>query len=68
MAVVAEKIALTLVDEEQLIAIGIADQELHRPCRLPPAELHLGIAQHHGRLPSRSRSAGKPRQIEGAGP
>ncbi len=67
-AIVAEQLALALMDEQQLVAVGVAGQRRHGRRQLPEADLDGGVVQHHGRAPRRGLRLVQPRQVEGAGP
>ena len=67
-AIVAEQLARALVDEEQLVAVGVAGQGGHRAPEFPEPDLDLGVAKNARRLPRQGLGGVHRREIEGARP
>src|SRR5690554_3550049 len=64
MTVIAEELAGTRMDEQQVIAVRIAYQMIHRRAEVPVANAHVRVVQNVGGLPRRSLIARNAIQIE----
>ena len=49
--IVAEEVAAALVHEQQLVAVGIARQVIHRASRAPESDAHRCVAEELGARP-----------------
>jgi hypothetical protein len=56
------------VDEQQLVAVGVAGQRRHGLGQLPEADFDSGVLQHHARGPGRRVGGVHARKVERAGP
>src|SRR5262249_4862973 len=68
MAEVAEEVAGAVVDEEQLVAVAVADEMVHLAAHAPVADADLGIAEEGRRLPRRRLGVAELVEVEGARP
>ncbi|MDT4851752.1 hypothetical protein FQZ97_859490 [compost metagenome] len=62
---IAEELPCSLMDEQQVIAIGVAHQMAHGAVGLPDAQLHLGVMQGQRRLQRTVALAGDVVEVEG---
>src|SRR5262245_10650675 len=66
MPVIAEQIAGTFMDEDQVVAVGVAREARHLAAEAPVTEPHRAVVQDRRRVPWGVRQAVDLREIEGA--
>src|SRR5690242_8421601 len=64
MAVSAEQMSRAFVHENELIAVAVTGEMIHRAVGVPHAQLDMRIAQKRNCLPGGSMQCGEPGSVE----
>ncbi len=65
MTEIAVEIAFAVMDKQELVAVGIAGQMLHRAVHGPDADFQIGIGQQHRRFEGIGTFRRRRQRVEG---